>query len=140
MADAVVERWAYVRAGGLLWGVDLLHLAPCWSEWRIGEPAVWEVDAETCVRAAAAARGHEVARVLSPADLDVELRLSRAAPAHGVGEVVSAAERCVELRLSRASAAAWSRLLAEWSAVGTLGEPGEELRGELARVLGEGEG
>jgi hypothetical protein len=124
VAEAIVERWGYVRACGAEFAVDLFRMGPAWveghlhsggrwAEWRAGEPAVWELDPESCVRSAAAARGHEVARVVSPA------------------------ERRVDLRLSRASAAAWARLLAEWSAVGTLGEPGEEFRGELARVLGE---
>jgi hypothetical protein len=44
----------------------------------------------------------------------------------------------VALSLSRESARAWLKLLAQWSAIGTLGEPGEELRGELARALNEG--
>ncbi len=45
----------------------------------------------------------------------------------------------VELRLSRESAVAWARWLARSSTNGLLGEPGEELRAELARALGDEE-
>ena len=45
----------------------------------------------------------------------------------------------MSLRLSRSAAYAWRRLLAQWAAIGTLGEPGEELARELAAALGEDE-
>lgn len=111
-----VERWGYVTTSGAELVVELLHAGLGWSRWCVGEAPVWELDPESCVRDAAAALGHEVERVLRPSEL------------------------VVELRLSRESARAWLKLLAQWCGGGTLGEPGDELRAELARALGEGAG
>ncbi len=119
--DVVMERWGYVTPSGAVEPVDLQRA----KGRELGEPQwwsapseFWRTDAESCVRDVALLRGEDVARVLSPAE-------------------VAGIDR-VSLTLSRESGRAWLRLLAQWSSIGTLGEPGEELRGELARALGEG--
>ena len=111
--EASVERWGYVTTSGAEVVVDLLCSAAGVCVWRVGEWPRRQTDVEACVREVAANHGHEVARVLPPSELSVMLRLSRA------------------------SARAWRRLLAQWAAIGTLGEPGEELARELAAALGE---
>lgn len=116
-----MERWAYVAASGAVVGVELERIdvgATGDPRWRSAPSHMWSPDAAACVRAVAAARGDVATQVLGPVALC----------AHGR----------VTLSLSRESACAWRRLLAQWSAIGTLGEPGEELARELAAALGEG--
>ena len=117
MAEFVTERWSYVTPDGRELPAVLFRRADgAAAAWRIGETASWRPSPEECVQDVALLRG-DVAVVVRPP----------VAPT-------------VTLHLTRESARAWRRLLAQWSAIGTFGEHGEELARELAAALGEGRG
>lgn len=117
MAEVRVERWAYLTPDGRELPALLFRRQDgCAAAWRIGESASWQATPEACVRDLALLRGDVVATVLPPDTATVAVQLTRG------------------------TARAWRRLLAQWSAIGTLGEPGEELARELAAALGEGLG
>lgn len=117
VSEVSVERWGYVTPDGRELPAMLFRRGDgCAAAWRIGESASWRATPEACVEDVALLRGDAVAEVLRPG------------------------ARAVTVRLTRETARAWRRLLAQWAAIGTLGEPGEELARELAAALGEGLG
>mgnify|MGYP000031044277 CR=1 FL=1 len=159
MAEAIVERWGVVHerelaAGGVLalerWEeLELVELRRDDGVWYpVGLEGLGHLSPRIAVTLVALHRGWSIVEVCDPARVDATLRAALYGDAAEVrrcavrGDATEVAALCgrVAMFLSRASARAWLELLAHWTAVGTLGEPGEELRSELARVLGEGEG
>lgn len=144
-----VERWGVVRevedvACGVegvatLDRVDLLEFVELRREDGMWYPAPLEGLGHTSPRVAVALvalhSGWSIVEVCDPARVEA---IERGALWSTVAPLPSCAVAAVELRLSEGAARAWLKLLAQWSGGGTLGEPGDELRAELARALGEG--
>lgn len=154
MEPGRVERWAVVREGGraategrveLLELVELVEGDGLW--YPPGLPGLGCPDPRSATVLFALHRGWCLVEVCGPeraAALALgALRAEGAGRAPVVGgepEALAALAGLVTVRLTRESAYAWRRLLAQWAAIGTLGEPGEELARELAAALGEGAG
>lgn len=133
-----VERWGVVHevedgAGSVraLGRVALFGDRGMW--YPEGLEHLGDVSPRAAVMLAALHRRWRVVEVCDPARVEAVER----AAARGEPGALRACASSVSLRLSRSAAYAWRRLLAQWAAIGTLGEPGEELARELAAALGE---
>lgn len=137
-----VERWGVVHevadGSGSVRALGRVMLCGDRGVWYPeGLEGFGDVSQRAAVMLVALHRGWRVVEVCDPARVEA---VERAAARGEPGALLAGAPPSVSLSLSRPAAYAWRRLLAQWAAIGTLGEPGEELARELAAALGEGAG